>query len=89
MFFCCGFPAKTALRLRPDRAEYRRPKQNSGDQLPHDSRLPDPLHRLAHQTPYQQQQHDLREEKRLRWSLHPHPPPRASGFQFKVPRRKR
>jgi hypothetical protein len=37
-----------ALRLGPDRAEYGRTKQNSGDQLPHDGRLPDALHRLAH-----------------------------------------
>ena len=36
-----------ALRLWPDRAEYRGPKQNSGDHLPHDVRLPDPLHRLT------------------------------------------
>jgi hypothetical protein len=28
-----------ALRLGPDRAEYGRPKQNSGDQLPHYGRL--------------------------------------------------
>ena len=39
-----------ALRLGPDRAEYGRPEENSGDQLPHHGRLPDPLHRLAHQT---------------------------------------
>jgi hypothetical protein len=39
--------------------------------LPKDGRLPDPLHRLAHQTSYQEQQNDLSKEKRLRWSLHP------------------
>ena len=70
-----------ALRLGPDRAEYRRTKQNSGDQLPHDGRLPDPLHRLAHQASDQEQQNDLRQKERLRWGLHSRPPRRASSFQ--------
>jgi hypothetical protein len=78
-----------ALRLWPDRAKHGGPKQNSGDELPHDGRLPDPLHRLAHQAAYQEQQNDLREEKCLRWSLHLRPPAASYRFSMRHQRRDR
>ena len=43
--------------IRKAQAEFRRSAAHNG-------RLPDPLHRLAHQTSYQEQQNDLREGKR-------------------------
>ena len=54
------------LGLRPERAEHRRPEQKAGEQLPHDGRLADPLHDLAHETADREQKNDLPEEDHLR-----------------------
>ena len=37
------------LQVRPDQAEYRGTEKDAGNQLAHDGRLPDALHRLAHE----------------------------------------
>ena len=82
MLFCCGFAAKTARcasgQIAPNTEG---PSRIPAISCPITAGCPIRCSRLAHQTSYHEQQNDLREEKRLRWSLHSCPPWRASGFQ--------
>jgi len=60
---------QSSLQLRRQRAKHARPQQDAGDQLAHDRRLADPLHRLAEQPAADQQQDDLGQEDDFRWSV--------------------
>ena len=72
MLFCSATGREErVLRLRPERAEHRRPEQEAGEQLAHDRGLTDPLHGLAHEPPDKKQDNDLGEEDHLRGARSP------------------
>lgn len=53
------------LKVRPEQAENRRPKQDAAQKLAHDGRLAELLHEFAEPAADQQKDGQLREEQRL------------------------
>ena len=79
MPLCSPLAGKIACWASGERAEYRRPEQEAGEQLPHDGRLPHSLHDLAHEAPDREQEDDLPKKDHLRGDPSSQLRPRGHG----------